>query len=223
MCTLVDDCVRKIIDSLERRGILEDTIVVFTSDHGDQMGEHGMLGKFYNTYEGSLKVPFVLRIPGTGVPGAAGNVTVGETAGETTDEKPGGGLVGRAFDQLVEMVDMYPTLCDLAGVPYPEPPWEPAGMSLVPLVDGRTNEHKSYVFSMIEHAHMVRTRRWKLVQFDNDRSELYDLENDPQERHNLYGLPEHRDVQLELATAIIKHLTTYRPANHHPGKNTFFG
>ena len=201
MCTLVDDCVGRIIASLEQRGILEDTILVFTSDHGDQMGEHGMLGKFYNTYEGSLKVPFVMRIP----------------------DRSALSSTGKDFDSLVEMVDIYPTLCDLAGIPQPEGPWSLSGKSLVPVLGGQAAEHRSHVFSMIEHAHMVRTATWKLVLFDNDRSELYNLENDPEERYNLYGSADHRDVQLELATDLLRRLITYRPANHHPGRNTFFG
>ena len=65
---------------------------------------------------------------------------------------------------------------------------------------GTAAEHRSRVFSMIEHAHMVRTDIWKLVLFDNDRSELYDLENDPEKKYNLYGSADHWDVQLELAT-----------------------
>ena len=89
--------------------------------------------------------------------------------------------------------------------------------------DGNRRYHRSFVFSMIEHAHMVRTDGWKLTVFDNDRSELYDLRNDPEERHNLYGKPEHQAVQLELATAIVEHLISHRPANHHPGRNGFFG
>ena len=194
MCTLVDECVGQIVSSLEDHGLLEDTIIVFTSDHGDQMGEHSMLGKFFNTYEGSLRVPLVVRVPGGGY-------------GRGTER----------YD-LVELVDLYPTLCTLCGVPLPETPYEIVGKDLF---SGPTE--RRYVHSMIEHAHMVRSDRYKLTLFDNDRSELYDLGADPDERYNLYGRPELANVQLELTTQIVQHLTTYRPANHRPGRNQFFG
>ena len=199
MCTLVDNCVGRIVSTLEDSGILEESIIVFTSDHGDQLGEHSMLGKFYNTYEGSLRISLIMRIPET-------EITTPHIA-----------------DELVELVDLYPTLCDLTSVPQPEAPWTLAERNLSPLFSEEDCTHRRYVRSMIEHAYMVRSERWKLVEFDNDRSELYDLHRDPAERYNLYDTPECRDIQLELATQIVRHLTICRPSNHYPGKNTFFG
>ena len=204
MVSLVDDCVGEIVSTLTRHEILDETIVVFTSDHGDQMGEHGMLGKFYNTYEGSLRVPLIIRPP-------------------RGKDDSSACQAGSRRDQLAEMVDIYPTLCDLTGIPDPQPPWNLSGNTLAPLLSTKHQHHKSAIFSMIEHAHMVRTERWKLVLFDNDRSELYDLARDPVERHNLYGDPEHAETQLELTTEIVEHLIRFRPANHNPGRNTFFG
>lgn len=238
MTTLVDDCVGRILASLRQHGLAENTIVVFTSDHGDQMGEHMMLGKFFNTYEGSLRVPLFMRLPIT-----RGDFT--ESAGATSSTIPPGShpteqarhaghaptsaapgptsAVGVRFDQLVELVDLYPTICELTDVPTPEGPHSLSGTSLLPLVAGAATDHKPYVFSMIEHAHMVRTDRYKLVQSDEDTSELYDLAEDPAERYNRYGDRAYRDVMLELETELVRHLIRHRPANHHPVKNGFFG
>ncbi|MBT3275793.1 MAG: sulfatase-like hydrolase/transferase, partial [Spirochaetales bacterium] len=200
MSTLVDDCVGGIVEALEDRGLLEDTVIVFTSDHGDQIGEHGMLGKFYNTYEGSLRVPLILRIPS-----------------KTEGAEKSRGVLRK---DLVELVDVYPTLCSLAGVPAPEPPHGLAGGDLL---ESDTGSGRTYVHSMIEHAHMVRDNRFKLTLYDNDRSELYDVQNDPDERSNLHDDPGHMGEQLRLTSEIVRHLTRFRPANHNPGRNTFFG
>lgn len=198
MSALVDECVGRIVKSLGDRGLLEDTLLVFTSDHGDLLGAHGMLGKFLNHYEESLRVPLILRLPGRAHAGAA----------------PAG---------LTELVDVYPTLCDLAGVPWPEAPNTLAGRSLAPLIDGTGEHPREYVFSQIEHASMVRTDAWKLVHHTDDRCELYHLAADPGERQNLFGSPGTREIERDLLLKMMQTLGTHRREGFNPGSNGFFG
>ena len=117
LITLLDDCVGRILASLRANDTLDDTLVVLVSDHGDQLGEHGMAGKMGNLYEASIRVPLVIRLPGAAHAGA---------------DRP----------QLVEMVDLFPTICDLLGVPHPDGMQAPAGRSLVSVVtDPRRRRH----------------------------------------------------------------------------------
>lgn len=197
MTTLVDDCVGRLLDTLEREGELDSTIIVFTSDHGDQMGEHGMLGKFFNFYEASLRVPLIMRGPGI--------------------------AAGKDRDQLVELTDVYPTLCDLTGIARPVAPNELSGRSLDTILQDPDTPHRDYVHCMIEKAHMVRTDHYKCAVYEEDRGELYDLQADPMATNNLYDNPAVRDTQLELTTEIVRHLTRHRRSVFNPGKNGFFG
>ncbi len=198
MSMLVDDCVGRVVQSLESRGLLENTILVFTSDHGDLMGAHGILGKFLNHYEEALRVPMILRLPG------------GQHAGLRRDE-------------LTEMLDLYPTLCGLSAVPLPDQPHTPAGRSLVPLFDGDVATARDFAFSQIEHAYMVRTAEWKLVYHTADRSELYHLAADPGERVNLFGRPECREVERDLLLKMVQVLGACRREGFNRGKNGYFG
>ena len=94
LITLLDDCVGRILATLRATETLDDTLVVLVSDHGDQLGEHGMAGKMGNLYEASIRVPLVIRLPGAAHAGADRG-------------------------QLAEMVDLFPTICDLLGVAHP--------------------------------------------------------------------------------------------------------
>lgn len=198
MSTLVDTCVGRVVESLRRHRQWDNTVLVFTSDHGDLMGAHGLLGKFYNHYEEALRVPMILRVP---------------------DDRQR----GRQLDQLIEMIDVYPTLCELAGVPMPFPPHTPAGRSVVPLLAGEGAAARDCVFSQIEHAYMVRTTEWKLVVHTDDVSELYHLATDPGERENLYGRPETGAVERDLLRRIVQVLGTHRREGFNIGRNAYFG
>ncbi len=198
MSTLVDECVGRIVGSLQRHGQWDNTIVVFTSDHGDLMGAHGMLGKFFNHYEEALRVPMILRLSGDA-------------------------QAGTRRPELTEMLDLYPTLCELSGVPLPEGPHALAGRSMVPLLQGDATDARHFVFSQIEHAYMVRTADWKLVVHTEDRSELYHLAEDPAEQVNRFGDPSCLAVERELLLQVMQTLGTYRRQGFHRGKNGFFG
>ncbi len=197
MCTLVDECIGRLLDTLKDAGLLDDTIVVFTSDHGEQLGEHNMVGKFHNNYEGSLRSPFVLRLP---------------------QDKHG----GTVMPQLIEMLDVYPTVCELLNVPLPEGVHAVSGHSFSPAFTDSSYEHRNCVHSMIEDAHMVRTDKWKLVSHANDRGELYNLKQDPGEADNLYEKEAYRQIRTELELRLLKHLLQNKPTVIE-GKNGYFG
>lgn len=198
MSVLVDECVGRIVESLKAHDCWKNTIVVFTSDHGDLMGAHGMLGKFFNHYEEALRVPMILRLPGDA-------------------------HAGTLRSELTEMLDIYPTLCELAGVPLPDAAHTLPGRSLVPLLHGDTTDTRKFVFSQIEHAYMIRSEDWKLVVHTEDISELYHLATDPGEHQNLFGRPEWQAVERDLLLHLVQVLGTHRRQGFHCGKNGFFG
>jgi len=196
MATLADECVGRALAALGERGLLEETLIVFTSDHGDELGEHGMIGKFHQVYEGSLRVPLILRLPG-------------------------GTRAGAEHRQLVEMCDVFPTLCELLGVPLPDAPHAPAGISLVPALAGE--RHRSCVHAMLEAAQMVRTREWKLVQHADGAGELYYLAEDPREWVNRYDDPSCKEIRAELTEEMLSHLLRHPRGRFNAGGNGFFG
>lgn len=198
MCTLVDDCLGRILGLLKKNGLEDDTIIVFTSDHGDQLGDHGMIGKFHNLYDESLRVPLVVRVPGK-----AGS--------------------GRTQPQMTEMVDIYPTLCDLAGVSLPGGSHAPAGRSAAHLWDDPESQHRDAVHIMTEVCHGIRTEEWKLAMHGHGEGELYDLRSDPGEHRNRFNDPSCRDTREELTARIMTHLIENRRVGFNEGPRGFFG
>ena len=177
----LDDNVGRVLDYLEEKGMLDSTLVVYTSDQGFYMGEHGWFDKRF-MYEESLSTPLVMHLP-KGLE-ARGNI-----------------------QEMVQNIDYAPTFLELAGAKVPE---DIQGTSLVPLLEGKhpRNWRKSIYYHFYEYPaeHMVkrhygvRTERYKLIHFYNDIDtwELYDLQNDPHELHNLYGQPGMEKVTKQL-------------------------
>ena len=197
LITLLDDCVGRILATLRATETLDDTLVVLVSDHGDQLGEHGMAGKMGNLYEASIRVPLVIRLPGAAHAGADRG-------------------------QLAEMVDLFPTICDLLGVAHPGGPQALAGHSLAPVVADVAAEHRRIVHAMLLEGQMARTESLKLNFHADERGELYDLAADPDEMVNRYDEPAYRDRRHELLAEITRFLIRYpRMAEH--GKNEYFG
>lgn len=199
MITMVDELLGRLLEHLDELGLTDNTIILFTSDHGEMNGDHAMWAKI-NFYEESIRIPFLLWAPGL-FPG------------------------GREYDALVESVDFMPTLLDLAGIASPA---SVAGGSVAPLLKGETTEHKEAVVSMIEEPgcgrflRCLRTKRHRLSfgypTPEGLTGELYDMENDPRQRTNLYDAPDHRDVRdmmmqrmLEREIQIGYHLHHDRP------------
>lgn len=179
--TAVDQNVGRLLERLDRSGLAEDTVVVFVSDNGFFLGDHGMFDKRL-MYEESIRVPLIVRYPPL--------VRRGQTS-----------------DQMVLNTDMAPTLLELAGLPVPE---GLHGRSLVPLLRGRPEAswRNSFLYEYYEFpgSHMVRknrgvrAERWKYIHYweSPEEFELYDLKNDPREVNNLYGNPRYADRVKEL-------------------------
>ncbi len=166
----VDRHIGKILDTLKETGLEEDTLVLFTSDHGNMDASHRLASKGL-FYEESVKVPLLLRQPGTI---RAGQVNA---------------------DQLVSTgLDILPTLCDYAGV---TPPPTLLGTSLRPTAEGRQSKpRRPYVVSENGSGRMVRSDRFKYCVYQSGatRESLVDLKTDPGEMQNLAPLADHRDT-----------------------------
>ena len=157
----VDDCVGRILSELEDLGIADDTAILFVSDHGEMLGDHG-IGQKFCPYEHSVRIPFQLRWPGKTEP-------------------------GRVSDDLVSLLDFYPTLLDELGLPYEGPEPLP-GDSLLGLEGGGLSSTRDHL--VIDFGHKasrwisIRSKTKKLSLFANGGiEEAYDLEADPWERH----------------------------------------
>ncbi|HTM49391.1 MAG TPA: sulfatase-like hydrolase/transferase [Bryobacteraceae bacterium] len=164
----VDFHVGKILDELDRLGMADNTLVLFTADHGNMLGDRGRWFKGV-MYEGSSHVPLIWRGP----VGAKENS-------------------GRVEEKIVENTDLLPTILESAGLPVPE---RVQGRSFLKLARGQDPAWKDRCYSQLATA-MLRTPGWKLIDNSRDLSgsfELYDMKNDPKEQRNLIGDAKHRD------------------------------
>ena len=165
MISHLDAQVGRVLDALERTGERENTIVVFTADHGLAVGQHGLMGK-QNVYDHSVRVPLIFS--GPGIP------------------------EGERRDAFTYHHDLYPTLADLVGLTAPD---TVDGESLVPtLVDGADGPRESVFSAYSSTQRAVRTERYKLIEnfVDGDRrTQLFDVEADPAETTDLAGDPAH--------------------------------
>jgi len=193
MVEKVDDEVGRILARLEELGRLDDTLIVFLSDHGDMNGAHGVVGKGINfPYEEIARVPLVLRLPGV------------------VD-------AGRRVETLVEGVDLLPTLLELCGLPVPP---DVQGESLVPLLGGREHRERAAFLENSSRTRSysqrtVRTDEWKLCYSFRDPGphrasyvlrwapELYCLARDPREERDLGGDPRHARVRARLTERLV--------------------
>lgn len=184
--SFMDAQVGRVLDTLEQQVLEENTIVVFWSDHGYHFGEKDITGK--NTlWERSTHVPLIFAGPGV-------------SAGARTSE-------------AVELLDMYPTLVDLAGLPSKD---NIEGISLVPqLEDATTPRERPAVTTANPGNHAVRTERWRYIRYANGSEELYDHYRDPHEWSNLANNTEYADVKSELAKWMPEKSAPHVPGSSH--------
>jgi len=160
--SFIDAQVKIVLDALKDSGHQDDTIVIFTSDHGYHLGDHFLWGKV-TLFDIGARVPFIIRAPGL-------------TKAGTTSEA------------MVELIDIYPTITDLTGL---EPPEHLQGVSLRPLL-GHPDRlgKKKYAYSVVSRGdrlgYALRNQRWRYGKWP-DGEELYNLTNDPHEKNNLAG------------------------------------
>jgi arylsulfatase A-like enzyme len=182
----VDDGVGRLLDDLDRRGLRENTLVIYTSDQGFFLGDHGLFDKRF-MYEEAIRMPFLVRWPAAVKPGTRS-------------------------DAIALNVDFAPTFLDVAGLPASP---DMQGRSLAPLLRGtpppdwRTAAYYRYYHDPGDHetrAHYgVRTATHKLIHFHGkDQWELFDLVRDPRELVNLYGKPGQEAITAELKAALAR-------------------
>jgi arylsulfatase A-like enzyme len=176
MITHMDAQIGHILKTLEETGHDKDTVIVFTSDHGLALGRHGLFGK-QNLYEHSMRPPLV--IAGPGVP------------------------ENKRSDALVYLFDLFPTICDLTGTPIPD---SVEGKSLVPIMQGKKDKVRDVIFLAYKDIQRaVRTDRWKLIRYTQiNKSQLFDLANDPEELKNLADDPKVADKVKEMLTLLAE-------------------
>lgn len=175
----LDDNVGRVLDYLDKAGLAENTLVVYTSDQGFYMGEHGWFDKRF-MYEESFHTPLLMRLPG----GKKGKI-----------------------DQMVQNIDYAPTFLELAGAPIPDDIQGVSLLPLLKgenPTDWRTSLYYHYYEYPAEHMvkrhYGVRNDRYKLIHFYNDIDEweLYDLQEDPYELNNIYANPAYHDVKKQM-------------------------
>jgi len=195
MVKLIDDQVGTILKTLEETGKMDETIVVFTADHGDMMGGHGMVWKSTNAfYEEVVRVPLMIRYPRE--------------------------LKAQVSGLAVDSTDFMPTLLELTGFRFPK---QSQGQRLVGFLTGRRNvsEARQYTFSERVRGNpqghrkvrpgtkgdfMVRGKGWKFIRYGDGQEYLYNLSDDPGEIRNLAGRAEYRSRRDKLAAEMDKWL-----------------
>jgi arylsulfatase A-like enzyme len=182
--THMDEQIGRILAAVEAGGGSDNTIIIFTTDQGLAMGSHGLMGK-QNMYEHTLGVPLI--IGGPNLP------------------------AGRRFAAQCYLRDVFPTACNLAGIPIPE---TVQGRSLVPVLQGRTDQLYPFVVAYFtDTQRMIRDGRWKFARYPKaEQTQLFDLQNDPLELRNLAPEPAHQDRRNKLDSA----LTTWLRENGDP-------
>ncbi|QDU58592.1 sulfatase-like hydrolase/transferase [Aeoliella mucimassa] len=173
--THLDVQIGRLLDALEAKGLDENTRIVFTSDHGLAIGRHGLLGK-QNMYDHSVRMPLVIAGPGI--------------------------AAGEQIDQRVYMQDVVPTTLHWAGA-------STAGIefqSLMPLVAGETDSARPSIYGgYLNRQRMITSGDWKLIVYPQANAvRLYNLADDPEERHDLSGESEYRSQVEELLEKLRK-------------------
>lgn len=164
----MDAQVGKVLNTLKEEGLEDNTVVIFTADHGYHLGEHSFWMKV-GLHEESARVPLIIRVPG---------------------KKPA------VCNSFAELIDMYPTIAELAGLQVSE---HLQGKSLVKTLDDAKYEVRDMAFSVTQggRSALLRTDKWAYIQYDEDAGagiELFDMENDPKQFTNLAGNPDYAQI-----------------------------
>jgi len=176
----VDENIGRLVSYIEDNGLSDNTIIVYTSDQGFYLGEHGWFDKRF-MYEESMSTPLIIKWPGEVAPGSRAT-------------------------ELVQNIDFAETFLDAAGIEIPE---DMQGKSLIPILKGVDSEWRDALYyhyyeypavHMVKRHYGIKTERYKLIHFyyDIDEWELYDLENDRGEMNNVYDHPDYADIREEL-------------------------
>lgn len=192
----VDKSVGEVLDFLKKNGLDKNTIVIYASDQGFYLGEHGWFDKRW-MFEQSYRTPLLIQWPGITKPGSVN-------------------------EDMVSNIDFAETFLDMAGVKVPS---DMQGRSMVPVLNGKTpaNWRKEHYYHYYEYpgSHMVKrhygmsTERYKLIHYyyDIDEWELYDIKADPQEMKNVYNDPAYASVKADLHKRLTKLMAKYKDSD----------
>lgn len=178
--SFLDAQVGRVTDALEKNGLKDNTIIVFWGDHGYHLGEKGKWSKAYSLYEIGLRVPLIIAMP---------------------NQK------GQSSRRVVELLDLYPTLAELCGLPKPK---NISGASLVPLLKNRNAAWDRPAYSVVVYGkslgRSIRTAKWHYVEWDEGKSGamLYATEEDPHELKNLANDPKYAKTVTEMKLLLAK-------------------
>jgi arylsulfatase A-like enzyme len=182
----MDAQVGKILNTLKEEGLEDNTIVIFTSDHGFHLGEHDFWMKV-SLKEESVRVPLIVKIPGQRA---------------------------QVSNSFVELIDLYPTIAELAGVEVKD---NIQGISFVPTLDDPDFKTRDMAFSVNrwggKHAFLLRNDKWAFTLYNEDGSdgvELFDMEHDPKQFNNLANFPAYQDIVAQLKEEVSKKLVAIR-------------
>ena len=182
MIKLIDDQIGRLVDYLEATNQLENTLIIYATDHGESLGDHGLIEKGCRFFDGLVRVPLIFSWPGQ----VKSNLQ---------------------SDALVELMDITPTLLEVCGI---EQPNYMQGKSLWPIISGsaKPDFHKPYIRSEFfdalnqpyhSRATMLRDERYKLVMYHGiGLGELYDLDQDPGEFDNLWDDQDHSEMKQQM-------------------------
>ena len=176
MVTYIDEQFGRVLEKLNELGLRENTIIVYTSDHGEMAGEHGLWYK--NSFlEASVAAPLIFSYPKT-LP------------------------VNKKINASSMLLDIFPTLCDLSDIGQPN---DLEGKSLLPLMNGIENADNSdrVAYSEMYRSStgiMVRKGKWKYIRYNSEKEYLYDIDTDPKEINNLINSTQHQAIIRELST-----------------------
>ena len=194
--TLIDEKIGEILTALKRSGAYDNTLILFSTDHGDFQGDFGFAAKGQYLCEALMRVPLLVKPP------------VADFA-------------GRSCDELVSLVDLASTCLRAAGVP--SPPEMSGGNFLAPLQENVPYPRRDHLFFEAGSLKGVRTENWKLVYYlDRPYGELYHLQVDPWEKQNLWDAPEHAAIRDELKSLLISELIRLTPGWQTPWSSESF-
>lgn len=186
-----DQMVGRLLDQLDATGRADDTIIVLWADHGYHLGDKEACVKF-TLWEKANRVPFIIVAPGIAKPGTR-------------------------CDQPVGLVDIYPTLIELAGLPKKS---ELDGKSLVPLLKKPSMKwDRPAIMTQLRGNHAVRSERWRYIRYSDGTEELYDHSKDPWEWTNLAGLPEYSSVIADHRKHLPRNEAPTTPVPEKPGRS----
>jgi len=199
MVTHLDFEIGRLIDHLEKKGLMDDTIIIMTADNGLAVGSHGLMGK-QNHYDHSVRVPLIFA--GASIP------------------------KGQTVNNYVYLLDIFPTLCDLCGISIPE---SVEGKSFAEMFDNPENPSAitrySLYFVYNELIRSVKDERYKLIIYHNyaELTQLFDLAEDPHEIYNLASRPEYTEIMARMQALLHEKRYEWNDTEHHRYSRLFWG